>query len=86
MNKNEYAAAAAEEKSRYDGNKDHVEAVGEQLPSTKLGSEARAKALTEGRLKTNKQARLAGAAPDMPSEKKRREHIEAMYARYHPKK
>ena len=64
MNKktNEYAELSAAEKARYDGCKDQIEPVGVQLPSTKLGFEARQKALEEGRVMTNKQARLAGKA------------------------
>ncbi len=64
MNKrtNQYAELSAKEKARYDSYKDYVEPAGEQLPGTKLGAEARSKALKEGRVKTCKQARLESEA------------------------
>ena len=70
MNKHEYAAAAVEETSRYDGYTSEIEPVDVKLPSTKLGAAARAKALAEGRVFTNKTARIGGEAPLLRGERK----------------
>lgn len=83
MNRKEYAAASAEEKARYEGYKDeHIESVDVKLPSTELGAEARTKAIQEGRVMTNKQARLAGKAPLMHGEEKSKAHLEKALARF----
>lgn len=83
MNKktNEYAELSAAEKATYDGYKDHIEPVDVQLPSTKLGSEARVKALKESRVMTNKQARYAGKADLLPGEAKSKAHLTAELAK-----
>ncbi len=86
MNKHEYAKAAIKETAAYDGYTDHIEPVDVKLPGTKLGAEARAKAILEDRVMTNKQARLAGKIPLMHGEQKSKDHLEKMLARFSTKK
>ncbi len=56
IGKQQYAQMSVAEQKKYDGYKDHVEGLNENLPSTKLGLEARLKAHKEKRLKTYRDA------------------------------
>ena len=79
-NKERYAARSADEKAQYDGYTDHIEPIGVKLPRTKLGNLARAKALKDGRVVTNKTARIGGKAPLTPGEQKTKDHLDKQLA------
>ncbi len=75
MDRTEYALTSSKEQELYNGYKDHTEPLGVKLPGTKMGFEARQKAIQEGRVTTNKAARLVGKAPPTPGEQKTKDHL-----------